>query len=613
MQFARLYLLAAVVAAFLVVAATALAPPDGRNGAAGSTKVAEIPLTPADPTGWDQPSTDDWPVVGGNYLQNRYSALSQVTTANVSQLKEAWHIHLNSGKGTVYRGEGNPIVYGGIMYMVTDNDDVFAIDAATGQRLWTHLSSMAPNLTNICCGWDARGLAIGDHRVFVAQLDGKLLALDQTTGGVMWSATNGRFQEGYTMTMAPLYYKGLVIVGISGSEQGARGSVTAYDAVTGRRVWRFYTVPTPGDVGSGTWTNNNEWQTGGATVWNTPAVDPATNVLTFTTANPDPWSGRGPGDNLFSGSEVALNGVTGDYQWHFQMVHHDLWDYDCPSPTGMFNAMVGGKMTNVVAEPCKTGWVYELDRTTGNPITQIDEKAVPQNGFNATSPTQPVPAGDAFSEQCPKTTDFPATAPDGKPFIIGCIWTPYDDQQFVGTAPGTSGGAVVSTSSFNPNTGLFYVIGANSRQSEKGIPNASSLYRNGRSFTARQGAGTAQGFQTTGVLAAYDVSTNKIAWRQNFVPSIGTSFIDGAQPGTLSTAGGLLLIGIPGGVAWGIAAYNAATGQQLWTGATDAGVQAAPITYTVNGKQYTAIYAGGRDTTAGPATHGDSLYAYTLP
>ena len=166
------------------------------------------------------------------------------------------------------------------MYMVTGNDDVFALDASDGCAASGRITpACRSNLTNICCGWDARGLGLGEGRVYVAQLDGKIVALDQLDGAPLWSATNGRFQEGYTMTMAPLYYNGLVIVGVSGSEQGARGSVTAYDAKTGRRVWRFYNVPTPGDVGSGTWPNNSEWQVGGATVWNTPTVDPVTNTL----------------------------------------------------------------------------------------------------------------------------------------------------------------------------------------------------------------------------------------------------------------------------------------------------------------------------------------------
>jgi alcohol dehydrogenase (cytochrome c) len=411
-----------------------------------------------------------------------------------------------------------------------------------------------------------------------------------------------------------VYYKGLVIVGVSGSEQGARGSETAYDAVTGRRVWRFYNVPTPGDIGSGTWTNNSEWQTGGATLWNNPAIDPVNNVMTYSTANPDPWSGRGPGDNLFSASMVAVDPISGDYKWHFQIVHHDLWDYDCPSPTVMFNTTIGGKAVPVVGESCKTGWIYELDRTTGNPVTQIDEKAVPQNGFNNSATTQPIPAGDPTMDQCAHQSDFPATAPDGKPFIIGCIWTPYDDQQFVAVQPGAGGGTVVATSSYNPNTGLFYALSANGRTAFKAIPNASSLYRNGRGFTGFQGAGALPTAITTGQLVAFNATTNKQAWRQNYTPTGGqTSWLASSQTGTMTTAGNLVFVGTPGGVSWGISAFNATTGQQVWSAATDAASEAGPMTYSVNGKQYVAMYAAGRNVTQAPFTHGDSLYVWALP
>jgi quinohemoprotein ethanol dehydrogenase len=607
----RLHILAVVVGAFLVLAAPVFAASQGTAKTAIAPIVLAPPFAPADLGVY---AGADWPVVGGDYQGDRYSTLNQVTTANVSSLKEAWHIHLGSATGTPYHGEGTPLVYKGVMYMVTGNDDVFALDAATGAQIWSYHSSLPLNLTNICCGWDARGVGLGDGRVYLAQLDGKIIALNQMDGTPLWSATNGRFQEGYTETMAPLYYNGLVIVGVSGSEQGARGSETAYDAKTGRRVWRFYNVPTPGDVGSGTWPNNSEWQVGGATVWQTPTVDPATSTMVYTTANTDPWSGRGPGDDLFTASMVALNANTGDYQWHFQIVHHDIWDYDCPSPTVMFDTTIAGKTYKTVAEPCKTGWLYEIDRTNGNPVTQIDEKPVPQNAFNNTALSQPIPVGDAFAEQCPKATDFPATAPDGKPFIIGCIWQPYDDQQFVGTAPGTSGGSVVSNSSYNPNTGLFYLISANSRQGEKGIPNASSLYRNGRSFTGRQGGGTATGFQTTGDLAAMRVTDNKKVWNQHYTPdtSYSNSFIFSAQPGTMTTAGNLVFAGLPGGVAWAIVAYNATSGAEVWRSATDAAIESGPMTYSVNGVQYIAMYAGGRNVKVAPFTHGDSIYAYKL-
>jgi alcohol dehydrogenase (cytochrome c) len=599
-------------------------------GLVKSTK--QIPVTGANPTGpgWDTFAGADWANTGGDWKNERYSTLSQINTSNVASMTQAWHVTLPSANAhcgsanntTCYRGEDSPIVQNGVMYVTNGNNDVWALDATNGNMIWQHLSSQAPGLTNICCGWDGRGVAVGDGRVFVAQLDGKLLALDQQTGGVLWAATNGRYQDGCTMTMSPTYYNGLVYVGISGSEQGCRGSETAYDAKDGHRVWRFYTVPTPGDIGSGTWPNNSEWQTGGATIWNNPAIDTATNTMTFSMANPDPWAGRGPGDDLFSSSYVALNAMTGDYKWHFQVVHHDIWDYDCPSPSFMYDTVIGGKMTQVMAEFCKTGWLYQLDRNSGVPVEQIDEKAVPQNAYNNTSSTQPIPAGDPLMDQCAHASDYPATAPDGKPFVIGCIWTPYDDQQFTATQPAASGGTVVANGSFDPQTGMAYNYECNCRGSFKSIPNASSLYRNGRSFTGIQSAGASPTAISTGQLVAVNTATNKIAWQQKFTPTgVFNSFLFSSQPGTAATAGGLLLAGAPGGIYWGLQAYNASTGQMLAQFPTVNSIESAPITYSVNGKQYVALFSGGRNvqppafgaTPPGGFTHGFDVYAWALP
>jgi hypothetical protein len=278
-------------------------------------------------------------------------------------------------------------------------------------------------------------------------------------------------------------------------------------------------------------------------------------------------------------------------------------------------------MTQVMAESCKTGWIYEVDRNTGNPVTQIDEKAVPQNGYNNTSPTQPIPAGDPLMDQCAHASDWPATASDGKPIIIGCIWTPYDDQQFVAVQPGAGGGTVIAETSFNPNTGMLYAFDSNGRTSFKSIPNASSLYRNGRSFTGIQGTAAAPTAMTTGQLSAVNAATNKIVWQQKFTPS-GTfnSWIWGSQPGTITTAGNLLFTGSPGGIYWGMNAYNAQTGQLLAQFPTSSAIEAPPMTYSVNGKQYVALFSGGRNVQA-PAfgvtpttgfTHNFDLYAWAL-
>jgi quinohemoprotein ethanol dehydrogenase len=617
-----LILLGLMGALVLALVPTAFATPQGQNGQA--KKAVTITSAPAwTPAEQALTPERDWINVGGNIQQQHYSALKEINAGNVASLKEAWHIHLDgSGQLAKYNNEATPLVYAGVMYIPTGNNDVFALDAQTGARLWTHLANEPQNMNTICCGWDARGLAIGEGKVFSAQLDGKLVALDQQTGSLVWSASNARWQDGYTMTMAPLYYRGLIIVGVSGSEYGARGSMTAYDAKTGHRVWRFYTVPTPGDIGSGTWPNNTEWQHGGATIWNTPTIDVNTGIMTFTTANADPWMSRGPGDNLFTATMVALDAMTGEYAWHYQIVHHDLWDYDCPSPTMMLDNVFNGKMQTAAIETCKTGWMYVINARDGNPLLQIDEKPVPQDATQNTAATQPTPVGDAFAEQCPVASEYPAQAPDNQPFVFGCIWTPPNERVFTVVAPGAGGGTNWSPNSYNPATGYVYTCSGNSRTALKAIPNASATYVGGRTFTGFQSAAQVAGTLSTGDFTALNVLNNKIAWKQHY---IGQAFQANVQVltgaacsgGSLSTAGNIVAVGQPAAIGAPsnhvLNVYNAQNGALLAKLKTDAAVQSPPMTYTINGKQYLAAYANGRINTVNPAIKGDSVYAWTLP
>jgi len=358
---------------------------------------------------------------------------------------------------------------------------------------------------------------------------------------------------------------------------------------------------------------------GGGTVWNTPSADPTTGFIYFTTGNADPWSGRGPGDDLFTSSFVALNAMTGEYEWHYQVVHHDIWDYDCPSPTVLFDAPFGGRLQNAIAEACKTGWMYVLNRRNGSPLLEIDEKPVPQSAFNNTSATQPIPVGDAFAEQCAKSGDFPKTAPDGRRYTYACVYAPYADKVFTAVAPGTAGGAVQGPSSYNPTTGDLYVCSANSRLAAKAIPNASNSYGSGSPFIGvdLSGSAPAPRFVTTGDLVAMRARTNTIAWKRHYAisPTRSTKSqrSSSCTAGSTTTAGGLVFAGLPESLAHAIVAYNAATGHELWRFKTDAGIEAPPSTYIgSDGRQYVAVYAGGRTRTAGPSSHGDSVYAFSL-
>src|SRR6185436_2932226 len=246
----------------------------------------------------------------------------------------------------------------------------------------------------ICCGWTNRGVALGDGKVYVGQLDGRLVALDQRTGELAWSTQVGLYRHGYTITNAPLYYNGRVYTGVSGGDYGIRGRVMAYDAKTGKEDWRFYTIPGPGQLGHDTWPQTGDaWKHGGAPVWQTPAVDPKLGLLYFSTGNasPDLYGAKRAGDNLFASSIVAVDAKTGKYRWHFQQVRHDIWDYDSPSPVVLFDTEIDGQQRKGIAETSKTGWTYVLDRETGKPLLPVEDEAVPQDSVQKTAATQPIP------------------------------------------------------------------------------------------------------------------------------------------------------------------------------------------------------------------------------
>jgi quinohemoprotein ethanol dehydrogenase len=306
---------------------------------AGAPRIEVAPAFSADDL-TEEPK-EAWLTNGGTLMNQRYSPLDEIDPDNVKDLKGVWMTALKgSGVAAKYSAEGQPIVYEGTMYVPTGADDVFAVDVASGKILWEYTAHLEQTISTVCCGWLSRGVALGDGKVYIGRLDGKLVALDQKTGKVAWETVVGRWQDGFTLTHAPLYYDDMVIVGGSGGEFSLRGRVTAYDAKTGKQKWRFWTIPGPGETGHGTWPQDTEaWKKGGAPVWQTPAVDPELGLLYFSTGNASPdlnGSKRG-GDNLFTASIVAVDAETGKYRWHYQQVHHDIWDYDGPSPVVLFD------------------------------------------------------------------------------------------------------------------------------------------------------------------------------------------------------------------------------------------------------------------------------------
>jgi quinohemoprotein ethanol dehydrogenase len=623
----RRWALVAFVVLGLALAIAGVMTDVGRGKAEKS--IPEVPAFSASQL--SAPAGRDWITHGGSVTNQRYSSLDEISTSNVGKLKLAWRTHLDgSGATKQYSQEATPLVYDGVMYISTGNDDVFALDAATGKHLWTYHSHIpVKTITTVCCGFSNRGVAIGDGKVFIAQIPGQLVALDQKTGGVLWRSWNTRWQEGGTLTSAPLYYDGKVYIGVSGAEMGVRGAVSAYNADTGRRIWRFYTCPVYGEIGGGTW-SGNEWQHCGASVWSTPSVDVQRNLVFFGVGNPDPWASRGPGDNLFTDSFVALDANTGALRWWYQTVHHDLWDMDLASPTILWDTMVKGKLRHGISAPSKTGWVYILDRTNGKPLIGIPEKKVPQEPSQFTSPTQPHPVGDAFADHCAHRSDYrrangkPLKAPDGKPYKIGCIFTPYNSRQYVAYAPGTEGGIDWQPSSYNPKTHYQYLCGYNGSS-------ALEAYAKGKLppwvagesfFGVRFGYGVATGFGVAkdpdqggtrgGYLTAIDVTTNKIAWTVR-MPTLGDCY-----DGTITTASGLVFVGHDNTTNPTYSAYDARTGKNLWNHPTNikVGISAPGITYEANGKQYVAVLqggGGGNSNQQKPTNHGDVVNAFALP
>jgi len=564
------------------------------------------PRAPAfTPVDLSTPPAADWITNGGDVSNARYSSLDQINTTNVSQLKVAWHIHLDgSGKAAKYSAEGTPVVFNGVMYIPTGNSDVFAVNAATGERIWTYHSKINQTVNTACCGWDNRGVAIGNGQVFVAQLDGRLVALDQATGQIVWRTVVHNWREGYTLTSAPLYYNGLVYVGSTGGEFMSRGSVTAYDANTGLQVWRFFSAPAPGEIGGQTWAPGPlGFSTGGATVWNTPAVDTAQNLIVFSTGNAAPWTSRGPGLNLFTSAMVAVDATNGQVRWWYQMVHHDLWDYDCPNAAIMFDVVINGVVRKAVGEACKTGWLYLLDRTNGLPLLGIAEKKVPQLKSMNTWPTQPIPIGDRITPQtCAKAKPTYTKPFAGKPIKVGCLWDPPRTDQAVAMSPSAQGGVDWNPSSYNPKTHFFYVCAADSDMAIQAIPAAqlNQQYLAGKGLAGVNFAGIKfwQGY-----IVAMNVTTNKVAWRVKWPRT--------CYSGTFTTAGGLVFAGRGSGE---FDAYDARNGKLLWKTRLASNVAAPGMSYSVNGKQYIGIYDGGTAFTfESPGKHGDDLYAFTLP
>jgi PQQ-dependent dehydrogenase (methanol/ethanol family) len=578
---------AATTAGATVVASAAGAPAMASTGAGPAVAPQGLALpVPPQPAALGLAGRD-FPKVGGDLGNKNYSALAQITRANVRRLGGAWQSNLEGGSTAFYQ-ESTVVAHDGVLYVQTTQQNVLAVDGKTGAIRWKTSVGSAATSTNM------RGVALGQGMVFSTSGANIAYALDQATGHIVWQSPLlteplGGLRPG-TLAAAVVYFDGLIYVGMQGSTVGARGRGYALDAATGSIVWTFWSCPGPGEYGNDTWAGDS-WQSGGAVSWVHPAVDPDLGLIYWTFGNPYPrtdGSSRA-GTNLFANSLVALDAKTGVRRWHFQSVHHDLWDCDNAMAPLLLDLLINGKARKVVVYGSKAGMFYILDRVTGDPVHGVEERPVPQDPRQITWPTQPFPAGESFVPQ-----QFPSDADATRPvpfYPHGAIFTPAWDRATI-IFPGAIGGGNWAYDSFSPDTGYVYV----------GYSLVDTAYSNadgGRVNTARPA-----GEYLAGGLAAVDPRTNTVVWRKpdRWWLSIGT--------GILATAGRLLFQGRPDGT---LVAMDDTTGEQMWSWQCGAGVNTNPISYEVDGEQYIAVFAGGAWEPVGPATpYGDSLWAFKL-
>jgi alcohol dehydrogenase (cytochrome c) len=490
----------------------------------------------------------DWLLHGRTYDNQRYSPLQQITAANVQSLTPV--ALLQTGMTASF--ETTPIVVNGVMYLTTPVVNgkmmIMAVNAATGERLWEVTYNLGP--FQVCCGPVNRGAAVGYGKVYVVTLDDHLLALDAADGRTLWNSTIADSQSGYSETMAPQIYDGMIIVGSAGGEWALRGFVAAYDANSGRQRWRWHSTDPKSYLG-------DSWKTGGAMLWSTPAIDPRLGLVIFSTGNPNPDldGTRRLGDNRYSDSMVALDVHTGHLKWYYQEVKHDVWDYDAVSNVVLVDVRTGGVTIPAAAEAGKVGWVFIVDRRTGKLIRRSDPYVMMSKNMFST----PTRAG-------------------------------------VDMLPGANGGAEWSPPAYSPQTHYLYILAMNQlmRFTTRPARTAPGLIRLGSAFTNVPRDGI-----QNGPFVALDVDTGKIAWQYTAPqPLIG---------GALATAGNLVFMGEGNG--W-FDAFNAQNGRRLWRYNLGAGVNAPPITYQVNGVQYIAVAAGGNFQMTYP--YGDTVAIFKL-
>ncbi len=555
-----------------IAAALALAGCDmaatGGTAAAGAIDAARLVNADAD--------SANWITHGRTYSEQRYSPLDQVNTRTVAGLGLAWFADMDTARGQ----EATPLVMDGKLYLTTAWSKVKAFDAATGAKLWEY-DPQVPGETGVkaCCDVVNRGLAAWGDRLYLGTLDGRLVALDRATGKVAWEKVTVDQAQSYTITGAPRVIDGKVLIGNGGAEFGVRGYITAYDADDGRELWRFYTVPgKPGaddpahlKAAAKTWSGEFWKIGGGGTVWDSMAYDPALDLLYIGVGNGSPWNrayrspgpdGRGSGDNLYLSSIVALRPDTGEYVWHYQTTPGETGDYTATQHIVLADLEIGGRTRQVLMQAPKNGYFYVIDRATGEFIS-----AAPYIPLNWSTGMSPEGRPIMNPETQVDVTGKPALVMPGP--LGGHNWHPmaYHPGEKLVYIPAFEAAMLYAPEAGwkpDPRRGfnVGFDLGAGDLPADLGI--------------RRQVAGT-----VSGKLVAWDPVAQKPRWTVKHPgPWNG---------GLLATGGGLVFQGTQQGE---FNAYDAATGEQLWSFAAQTGVVAPPVTYAVGGEQYVAVLAG---------------------
>jgi alcohol dehydrogenase (cytochrome c) len=509
---------------------------------AQSVTNAQLEKGLADPESWLNHS--------GDYGGQRHSPLTQITAANVDRLSVQWAFQT----AQLGKFEATPIVLNGVMYITGPNNTAWAIDARTGRQLWSYRRDL-PEGMDICCGRVNRGFAVLGNRLYMNTLDAHLLAFDMKTGAVVWDVVIDDYKLGYSATSAPLIVKDKVVVGIAGAEYGIRGFIDAYDATSGKRAWRFWTVPGPGEKGHETW-EGDSWKRGGGSTWVTGTYDPALNLIYWGTGNPGPdlYGHDRDGDNLYTDSVVALDADSGVIKWHYQFTPHDTHDWDATQVPVLGDKVIDGVSRKVLMFANRNGFFYTMDRKTGQLLA---------------------------SRPFVKTTWAEKINADGRPAV-----KPNTEPTENGTdvCPDITGGTNFMSPAFNPATGLFYVTAREVCATYYGWEQE---FVAGEYYFGGAAQRTERGF---GAMRAIEPSTAGVRWEfKYYTPSMA---------GVLSTASNLIFGGDMDG---NVMAFDAASGKNLWHFQTGSPIFAAPATYMLDGRQYVVMPAG------------TTLYAFALP